>query len=61
MLQVGSEPEQPRPVLDGGGPQGIEGLFRMAALDSAIADRAAGYRDPDSMIRSTCSGFGGDR
>ena len=48
MLQVGGEPEQPRAVLDGGGPQGVGGLLGMAALDPAVAGRAAGHRDAEA-------------
>ena len=44
MLEVGGEPEQPRAVLDGGGPEGVGGLLGVAALDAAVADgqRATG-------------------
>jgi len=48
VLQVGGEPEQPRAVLDGGGPQGVGGLFGVAALDAAVAGRTAGYRDAEA-------------
>jgi len=45
VLQVGGEPEQPGPELDGGRPQGVGGLVGVAALDAAVAGRAAGHRD----------------
>ncbi len=48
MLQVGGKAEQAGAVLDSGSPQGVGGLLGMAALDAAIAARAAGDRDPDA-------------
>ena len=48
MLQVGGEAQQPRPVLDGGGPQGVGGLLGVAALDAAAAGRAASHRDAEA-------------
>ena len=48
VLQVGGESEQAGAVLDGGGPQGVGGLLGMAALDPAVAGRAAGDRDPEA-------------
>ena len=48
VLQVGGEPEQPGPELDGGGPQGVGGLLGVAALDAAEAGRAADDRDAEA-------------
>ena len=48
VLQVGGEPEQPRSELDGGGPQGVGGLLGVAALDAAVAGRAANHRDAEA-------------
>ena len=48
MLQVGGEPEQPRAVLDGRGPQGVGGLLGVSPLDAAVAGRAAGHRDAEA-------------
>jgi hypothetical protein len=48
VLQVGGEPEQPWPELDGGGPQGVGGRLGVAALDAAEAGRAAGHRDAEA-------------
>jgi hypothetical protein len=48
VLQVGGEPEQPRAVLDGGGPQGVGGLLGVSALDPSEARRAACDRDAEA-------------